>query len=461
MLRSPGGGDNLFLASILAINPDTGRLVWHYQTTPADNWDFTATQKLILADLRIAGRIRQVIMQAPKNGFFYVLDRRTGELIGAKPYVAVNWASHVDVATGRPVETGQGEYFHKPKLVFPSPAGGHNWQPMAFNPGTGLVYIPAFESGAIWTMPDAPFVYRKGALNATAEFVFPMRGEWGLDGEIARRLPPLDELARGQPDTTIRGFLRAWDPVQQRLVWEVETSGPWAGNMFAFWNGGGVMTTASGLVFQGRGSGEFVALDANTGRLLHSIDVGTSMMAAPMTYTAAGEQYVAIMAGLGGAAGQIYLPGTAAFEYGNKGRIVAFRLGGASVPKRPRARLAGDNPLVPAVPRRGTTEQIQAGGELFLRNCAKCHANADSGSVGMPDLKRMSVATHAEFSDIVLKGTRTAQGMGNFSGLLSPDEVELIHIYLIDLAWQAVAESPLAPKPHHPSVPHAGQEPRS
>src|SRR5690606_15213470 len=158
----------------------------------------------------------------PKNGFCYVLDRADGELLSATPYVPVNWAERVDLATGRPVETGQGDYSEGPKLVFPSPAGGHNWHPMAFNPATGLVYIPALESGAVFWIPDTPFDYVKGGINQGAMYAFPAEnaGNWGLQSEAARSLPPLSELAQGQPDTTVRGVLRAWDPVQGRVAWE-------------------------------------------------------------------------------------------------------------------------------------------------------------------------------------------------------------------------------------------------
>ena len=199
-------GDNLYLASILAVDPKSGRLVWHYQTTPGDNWDFTAAQKMILADLEIGGVRRQVIMQAPKNGFFYVLDRRTGEFISAEPYAAVNWASHIDPGTGRPVRREQAEYFDEPKLIFPGPRGAHNWQPMSYSPDTGLVYIPVKEAGVIWTMPEEPFVYQKGGLNSHSQYVFTTPGEWGLDSPLAKTLPPIEELGAGQPDTTIRGF---------------------------------------------------------------------------------------------------------------------------------------------------------------------------------------------------------------------------------------------------------------
>lgn len=436
-LRSPEGGDNLYLASILAIDPTTGKMAWHYQTTPGDNWDFTATQKMVLADLEIAGKTRQVIMQAPKNGFFYVLDRKTGELISAKPYAAVNWASHIDMATGRPVETGQGEYFNEPKLVFPGPQGAHNWQPMSYSPVTGLVYIPVKEAGAIWTMPEEAFEYQKGGLNSHSVYIFPTPGEWGLDSELAKSMPPIEELAAGQPDTTIRGFLRAWDPVSQELAWERETSGPWAGSMNAFWNGGGLMSSAGNLLFQGRGTGRFVVLNASTGEELHSIDVGASMMAAPMTYSIDGTQYVAILTGIGGGNGNDYVPGMASYTYGNTGRLVVFKLGGGEVPRRAELVHADTALTQPPLPRRGDATQLEHGGKLFLRNCAKCHANIDGRGSGIPDLKRMDETAHREFRDILLDGIRADRGMGNFSDLLSPEDVEALHVYLIDQAWQA------------------------
>ena len=435
-LRSPGGGDNLYLASILAVDPKSGRLVWHYQTTPGDNWDFTATQKMILADLEIEGVRRQVIMQAPKNGFFYVLDRRTGEFISAEPYAAVNWASHIDPGTGRPVETEQAEYFDEPKLIFPGPQGAHNWQPMSYSPDTGLVYIPVKEAGVIWTMPEEPFVYQKGGLNSHSQYVFTTPGEWGLDSPLAKTLPPIEELGAGQPDTTIRGFLRAWDPVTQALAWEQETSGPWAGTMNAFWNGGGVLSTGGGLVFQGRGTGDLVALDASTGEELHRVYVGLSMMAAPMTYVIDGEQYIAILTGTGGGNGNDYVPGMAAYDYGNAGRLVTFKLGGGEVPLRPRiAREEGALPA-PVVDRRGSVEEVERGEALYRRNCAKCHSNIDGRGSGIPDLRLMSATTHEAFSQIVLKGTLAERGMGSFADLLTEEEVIDLHTYLIEESWR-------------------------
>ena len=451
-LRSPSGGDNLFLASILALNPDTGRLLWYYQTTPGDNWDFTSTQKMILADLEIDGKTRQVIMQAPKNGFFYVLDRITGELLSAEPFATTTWASHIDMETGRPVETEQAEYFYEPKLIFPSPAGAHNWQPMAYNPDTGLVYIPVLESAAIWAMPSEPFEYIKGGINSLSQYLFPVRGEWGLDSEIAKTLPPLEELAKGQPDTTVRGFLRAWNPVTQTLAWERETSGPWVGDMYAFWNGGGLMTTASGLVFQGRSTGKFVALDASSGDELTRINMGVGMMAAPMTYAIDGVQYVAILGGEGGGIGQVSIPGSAAYQYGNKGRLIVLKLGGGDIPLR--AELEHDEANgfpMPPVLRSGSKAQLKLGTDIFLRQCAKCHANIDGRGAGIPDLRRMNAEAHEQFNDILLKGTRVDKGMGNFSDLLSPAQVEAVHNYLIELAWNTYEDAKVPSAPHHPT----------
>jgi len=435
-LRSPSGGDNLYLASILAIDPSSGRLLWHYQTTPGDNWDFTATQKMILADLEIEGVQRQVIMQAPKNGFFYVLDRRTGEFISAEPYAAVTWASHIDPETGRPVETEQAEYFDEPKLIFPGPQGAHNWQPMSYNPNTGLVYIPVKEAGVIWTMPEEPFVYQKGGLNSHSQYVFTTPGEWGLDSPLAKTLPPIDVLGAGQPDTTIRGFLRAWNPVTQTLAWEQETSGPWAGTMNAFWNGGGVLSTAGDLVFQGRGTGFLVALDASTGEELHRIYVGLGMMAAPMTYAIDGEQYVAILTGTGGGNGNDYAPGMAAYDYGNAGRLVSFKLGGGAVPLRPKIVREEGAIAAPAVARRGNADSVERGEVLYRRNCAKCHSNIDGRGSGIPDLRLMSAATHEAFSQIVLEGTLAERGMGSFADLLTEEEVIDLHTYLIEESWR-------------------------
>jgi quinohemoprotein ethanol dehydrogenase len=300
-------------------------------------------------------------------------------------------------------------------------------------------------------MPTTPFEYQKGGLNMISTYVFPMRGEWGMDGDGAKGLPPLEELAAGQPDTDIRGYLKAWDPIAQTLVWQLEVSDQWVGTDFAFWNGGGVMSTAGGLVFQGRGSGEFTAVDASTGEKLLSLQVGSSMMAAPMTYSIDGEQYIAIMAALGGGGGQAFPPGSAAYEYGNAGRIIVLKLGGGVMPIPPRIERINQASTQPPVLRRGNPDQVESGSVLFTQQCAKCHATMDGRGSGIPDLRYMTGASHTEFNDILLKGTRADKGMGNFSSLLSPADVEAIHSYLIEWAWQTYEQNKEPSKPHQPS----------
>lgn len=444
-LRSPAGGDNLFLSSILAINPKDGRLVWHYQTTPRENWDYTSTQKLILAEIVIGGRQRRVIMQAPKNGFFYVLDRESGELLSAEPIATVTWASSVDSETGRPVETGQGEYFEAPKLIFPSPLGAHNWQPMAFNPDTGLVYLPTTEAAAIYALPEEEFVYQRGARNSGVALVMAVNGPTGFDGPLMEGMPPIEELARNQPDHTSRGFLRAWNPATHELAWEVETSGDWAGELFAVNNGGGAMTSAGDLVFQGRATGELVAYDARTGHELHRVATGTSIQASPIAYSVDGVQYVAVMAGLG----SYFAPELALGVDGSVGRIIAFKLGGGVVPK-PKEMSAEEQQRQaeslelrePPLPRRGTQAQYTRGSALYRRLCSSCHNNS------APNLRRMTLETHAAFRDIVLAGVRAEKGMGRFDHVLSNDDTEALQVYLIALAWQAFEKEGAAGAPH-------------
>ena len=437
-IRSPSGGDNLYVASILALDRKSGRLVWHYQTTPGDQWDYTATQKMILADIELGGRKRSVILQAPKNGFFYVIDRTSGELLSAEPYVPVNWASHVDPSTGRPLETAQSDYSTAPKLIFPSPQGGHNWNPMAYNPKSGLVYIPVVESGAVYWMSEKPFDYKKGALNIGLEYAWIVRSDDGFipfGTASTHDLPSIEVLAKGQPDPTMRAYLRAWDPVSQSTAWDVETTDRWAGQMNAMGNGGGILTTAGGLVFQGRSTGMFYGFDAGTGEQLAALDTGVSIMAAPMTYEIAGEQYIAVAGGYGGANGRSYPPGTAAYRYGNKGKIIVLKLGGPEVPLP--AAIERDTRFArPDTPRPTSADLLDLGNALLTRHCVICHkTTAAAGSV--PDLRRMSGQTRAKFREIVLGGLRADQGMGSFEGVITEAEADAIAQAILAQTWDA------------------------
>ena len=418
--RDPSRGDNLYLVSILAINPDDGRLAWHYQQVPWELWDYTATMNMILADLEIGGRVRKVIMQAPKNGYYYVLDRETGEFLSAKPFVFVNWATGID-STGRPMLNPAAVYEKGPAIVFPTEAGGHNWQPMAFNPATGLAYIPAREQGMV--IADEPeYRWRKGDANlgstAAFSFIFELMTEaerLGVDAVI--------KAHPGLPSLATREALIAWDPVKQEERWRVPVGDQ-------DWSGGGVLTTAGNLVVQGTSAGMLVVYRADTGEKLKEIEVGTAIMAAPVSYQLDGEQYVAVIAGFGGAMAPVYPKGTAMYRYQNYGRILAFKLGGGPTPLPPE-RVAASTPEPPSRP--GSSDALAArGGALFGTQCAFCHgARGEARLSAYPDLYRLPAETHAAFDSIVRGGKLAAAGMSSFADLLSEADVQAIHAYLI------------------------------
>ena len=422
------GGDDLFIASIIAIDVTTGRMAWYFQEVPEERWDYGATQKFVLADLKIAGKPRQVLMQAPKDGFFYVLDRATGEVLAAKPYAFVNWTRGLD-AQGRPLPSTAGDYTAAPKLVFPGMAGAHNWQPMSFDPLTGLVYIPAIE---------APMVFIETSKRPVGE----IQGTFTVAGvppeaysppelrSLFGRLPPLTELAAGiaAPPRT-RGVLKAFDPVQGRVVWEQEGVGQWDG---------GVLSTGGGLVIRGDAAGRLNVYAAQGGALLKVVEVGTSIMAAPMSFEAGGEQFISVMAGYGGGGGFAFTPETAAATYGNAGRIVTFRLNGGPVPRPPRV----VPPPFPKPPDRERTAAVIHRGEvLYNRYCARCHpgVGASRDPTLLPDLRRASAATDALFYDIVLDGVYAQKGMAGFNDVLSRSDAAAIHAYVVEQAWQAYA----------------------
>lgn len=428
--RSPAGGDNLYISSIVAINAQTGRMVWHFQTTPGDNWDYTATQKMILADLTIDGKVRKTLMQAPKNGFFYVLDRETGKPISAQNYVYINWADGLD-KDFRPRVTANADYQKSPKLVFPSWSGGHDWQPMSYNPKTGLVYIPVHEApNLIINLPDNP--------GSTAKYVdgyfklgmvIPDKDYRKEDVEDAfGKVPDLKDMKDGDRAMTPKSVLRAYDPVKQKVVWDQVTTNDY----FVF--DGGAMSTASNLVFEGISNGEFRAYNATTGKILKSIDTGSAMMAAPMTYTVKGVQYVAVMAGLGGSTmGSVFAPSTAPAKYMNEGRILVFKLGGGETPK-PEKR---DTPPFPVPQKQNVpVALIDRGKALYVQNCSRCH----QFGVGMvPDLRRMSdgIDDINTFRDILLKGILSPAGMGRFDDKLDEADVNALHAYLKDEGHKA------------------------
>jgi alcohol dehydrogenase (cytochrome c)/quinohemoprotein ethanol dehydrogenase len=399
-IRSPGGGDNLFLSSIVALDPDDGSYAWHYQTTPGETWDYTATQPIMVAELPIDGVQRKVVMQAPKNGFFYVLDAATGEFISAKNFAAVNWAFGIDQETGRPIENPAARYDKTGKAfaVQPSSGGAHNWHPMAFNPATGLVYLSSSNSALVYaydrTWDPNPLVSNLG--------IDPAAGAAELGPNATADLPS-------------GSFLVAWNPVTQEESWRIP--GPSAG----------MLATAGGLVFKGNQNG-LAAYDADTGtELWKSIDTQTGIAAAPISYELNGEQYIAVVAGR--SASNYYAP-----DYS---RLLVFKQGANEQLPPP---IEFSLPELNPPPSIASAEQITRGQNAYQDNCIICHGDVgNSGGIfrrGLfPELALSSALGSPElFSAIVLDGVRAQNGMVSFANIITPDDAEDIRAYLIERA---------------------------
>ncbi len=417
-LRDPeGNGDNFFLSSIVAVDADTGKYKWHFQTTPRDQFDFTATQSLILADLPIGadGKPRRVVMQAPKNGFYYVLDAKTGEFISGKPFVnLMTWASGLD-ANGRPIENPNARNWENGFVNIPGPMGAHNWHPMAYNPQTKLAYIPAQQ---------VPQLLKS---NPDADNDKKMRWNVGLQYEAG--VPPV--YPKGTLDfirKDFKGNLLAWDPVKQEARWSVEHSGP--GN-------GGVLTTASNLVFQGNIGGELVAYNAETGDKLWAKQANSGVVAPPSTYAIDGEQYIAIATGWGGGWALNYGVGWPKAVTPDVGHVIVFKLGGTGdVPEIP------ENGIVmsPKGDAFGDDALKMHGLQKYAENCMVCHGPLVVSSGVIPDLRwSYQTADKESWNDIVIGGALTDNGMVSFSEYLSADDAEAIRAYIMGQAWLAVA----------------------
>ncbi|MGH9786493.1 MAG: PQQ-dependent dehydrogenase, methanol/ethanol family [Terriglobia bacterium] len=418
-LRSPGGGDNLYLASILALRADTGEQVWHFQTTPGDNWDYTATQPLMLADLTINGQQRRVIMQAPKNGFFYVLDRETGGCISAKQFTEITWATGVD-SSCRPIESSEAREMKGATFVSPAPQGAHNWHPMSYNPATGLVYFSVTDATALHVV-DNNWGYNPYDQNIGRNPRHP-----GLyDG------PEFDRLS----SFPVQGRLVAWDPVAQREAWRAEHPLPMSG---------GTLSTAGNLVFQGRADGRFRAYRATDGKLLWESDAGTGIAASPITYTVDGQQYVAVLAGWGGPEGL----GNRALGKGRfgTGRLVAFTLDGSGTLTLSE-RVVLPVPL-PTFEVHASRADIFEGRALFRQYCSRCHGGDAVSSGSVPDLRYASTAIHETFEGVVRGGVRRQFGMPSFAEDITSAQVRLIQSYILDRARESArAAAPSEPRP--------------
>ena len=402
--RSNGEGDNLFLSSIIAINPDNGEYVWHYQTTPGDSWDYTATQQLILTDLEIEGKSRKVIMQAPKNGFFYILDRATGEFLSAEPYTYMNWATHVDKATGRPVETDFSRYQNKNTAISPGPNGGHNWHPMAYNSMTGLVYIPAHVNNHFYGH-DSTWTFKEGG-KVISSFVT------GLETRT-------DTSAPANMHT---GHLLAWNPKTQKVAWQVTYEGS---NMYQGLVNGGVLTTAGNLVFQGTADGRFLAYDAIDGTKLWEYKLGGGAIAPPITYTVDGVQYVSIAVGWGGGPPTLWERFTDDIY---PGTIFSFALDSTQTFT---ANGIGRRTELIDLEVTASQDQINNGQKLYSTNCLGCHGPMGTNGGSIPSLVYSAESTFGIMEDIVLKGAFLPKGMPDFAGKLNSQEVSDIKNYIL------------------------------
>lgn len=395
-LRSPAGGDNLYLASLVALDANTGEYVWHYQETPGDNWDYTSTQPMILADIEISGETRKVILHAPKNGFFFVIDRTDGSFISADPFVNVNWATGFD-AGGRPIEipaARQDEYYD----AIPGPFGAHNWHSMSFNPVTGLAYLPV-QNVPFNMKPDEQWT-----LNA----VLPGRIQSGTGMNLG--------VLAGAPAPENRPFGRliAWDPVARKEVWGVELGSPW---------NGGTLTTAGNLVFQGTADGRFVAYNARSGEKLWESTVGTGIVAAPMTYEIDGRQFVSIAVGWGGVYGLFQR----AAEKIGPGTVFTYALGGsAPLPD------SGEYPVATLVS--GVTYDpglVSEGSGLYFSHCFLCHGTPGVNSGGnIRNLAYVRPEVLGSLDNYLFNGPMLSQGMPDFTGKLNRDEVEKIKAFI-------------------------------
>ncbi|MFT4566681.1 MAG: quinohemoprotein ethanol dehydrogenase [Saprospiraceae bacterium] len=396
--RSPDGGDNLYLSSIVALNADDGSYVWHFQTTPGESWDYTATQPLILADMDIDGTMRKVIMQAPKNGFFYVIDRTNGDFISANNFVYQNWAKGID-ENGRPIEAEGARYLDgKTHWISPSSHGGHNWPPMSHNPKTGLVYIPTAKQADGYARTSSPT--DPGTLGG------------GIDGNVSLSNKLYAEnVFDPNPEAPIPGTssgrLIAWDPIAQKEVWGVDQP--------SLYNGG-LISTSTGLLMQGDAEGMFTIRDVTDGSILKQFDLRSGIVAPPITYLVDGEQYVTILVGWGGYMAKLYkhVPRV------HPGTVYTFKLGGAA--EMPEKMPAFEYPLT-TLRDKATPERIGEGWNVFTQYCIMCHPSPGAGHTSTPDLARSPDGIFGSYDRILLEGTLASEGMPNFNGRITAQEI--------------------------------------
>ncbi|WP_016953957.1 PQQ-dependent dehydrogenase, methanol/ethanol family [Catenovulum agarivorans] len=415
--RSPQGGDNLYLSSILALKPESGKLVWYYQTTPGDSWDFTATQHMILADLKIKNKVRKVLMQAPKNGYFYLLDRTNGELIRADAFTYMNWSTGIDMQTGKPIESDFARYQDVNAEIAPNYDGGHNWHPMSFDPELGYVFIPGRNTVSFYGR-DLDWEFNKTGFGTGAG--------WNL--AIGTR--PDKPFIRDKKAPPRNGFLKAWNPLTGQAAWTVIQD--------EFWNGG-VLATGGKLVFQGTADGYLKVYNSANGELLLSYQTGVGILAAPMSYQLDGRQYITVAAGWGGGYGMKNIH----TDKLRSGQLLTFAL---KTVENQQENIVHKNNLVefdrfsPAsspiqVNQQWQTDadKFQRGETLFYANCAVCHAvNEGRGGVA-PNLRTSHMIKQQVLPMVLLNGALLSRGMPSFSGRLDQTEVTALSHFLESL----------------------------
>jgi quinohemoprotein ethanol dehydrogenase len=413
--RSAGKGDNLFISSVVAVDARTGKYKWHYQEAPGESWDYDSIADMILADLNINGETRKVLMHTPKNGFFYNIDRRDGKLISAEPFVpGVTWASRIDLKTGRPVVDPKAYYTDKPVRLSPGEGGGHSWQPTAFSPKTGLMYLQANANASTRYIPRGSYKYVKG---------MDYLGLYHFVQHAPNEAPPKEDPNAPKPET----YLLAWDPVAQKAAWK--SPGP----------GAGVLATAGNLVFQGHSRdvqmGSLAAHRADTGEQVWSFDTPNAVITAPVSYSVDGEQYILAATGAGG--GSI-IAAPQVMRQRQMGRLVAFKLDGT-------AQLPADPPPAgPFVQVKDTfpAANVEQGKQLYVEFCARCHGLETRASGITPDLRRSPALLDAAlWKSIVEDGTLAANGMIAWKPYLPTGATEMIRAYVSDQTRLAAKSS--------------------
>ena len=413
-IRSPAGGSNLYTNCIVALDAETGEYVWHYQTTPEDSWDYDGVAQIMTADLEIDGQVRHVVMQAPKNGFFYVLDARTGELLRAENYVTVNWTDGIDMETGYPRFNEMAHYGRTGMgfIVQPPSGGAHSWHPMSMDPTQGLVYIPTVDG-------TFPLVAMEGDNN-------PMGQKLSID--FTKMFTLYEELNVKPINET---YITAWDPVKGEIAWQYSLGGI---------RGGGTLATAGGLVFQGNSKKEFAAYDSSTGERLWVTDAQTGIVGGPASYRVDGEQYVAVTAGSGGGAGR-----PDAYYLSNHSRILVYKLNGGNALPEPEP--LPPMPVLDPPAVQASAAQLEHGGMLYNRYCVVCHGQDGQSRAVFPDIRYSSALESAEdFDAIVLDGIREENGMVSFAKAMDKEDTAALREYVIKLANDAKNAPPPGPR---------------